>query len=88
MRRQRTPDPDAVSASEIARWAWCPEAWRLDEILGHEPANRADKEKRRGHHEGRASFEARSRSNISLGPWLLAAAGLLALLALFVLARG
>ena len=31
---------DVVTASEIASWAWCPEAWRL-ETLGHEPETRA-----------------------------------------------
>lgn len=32
-------DPELVSASEIASWAWCPESWRLD-ALGAEPGNR------------------------------------------------
>jgi hypothetical protein len=30
-------DPEIVSASEIASWVWCPEAWRLGAELGLRP---------------------------------------------------
>jgi len=74
-------DPDVVTASEIAAWAWCPESWRLSS-LGHEPENRASLERGQAFHESTAAFEERSRSAISLG-WrlLVAAAGLVALAA-------
>ena len=75
-----------VSASEIASWAWCPESWRLS-ALGHEPANRAAMKQGEEFHVRKAAFEVRSRSAISVGWWLLAAALLLAALAL-VLVRG
>lgn len=77
---------DVVSASEIAAWAWCPESWRLA-ALGHEPGNKAALARGERHHERKAAFEERSRSAISLGWWLLAAALLLAVLAL-LLVRG
>ncbi len=77
---------DIVSASEIAAWAWCPESWRLNS-LGKTPKNQADLKRGEKHHAKKAAFEERSRSAISLGWWLLAAALLLAALA-FVLVRG
>lgn len=75
---------DVVSASEIAAWAWCPESWRLD-ALGAEPSNRAAIARGETHHASKAAFEERSRSAISVGWWLLAAAVLMALLGLFLL---
>ncbi len=78
MRRQ---DDDVVSASEIAQWAWCPEAWRL-ESLGHEPGNWAAIERGETFHARTAGFEVGSRTAISLGWWLLAAAVALFLAAL------
>lgn len=72
---------DVVSASEIAAWAWCPESWRLDVLeVGRDDEGHV----RYGEafHEGRATFEKRSRSAVSLGWWLIAVAGLMALLAL------
>lgn len=79
-------DDDVVSASEIAQWAWCPEAWRLDS-LGFEPGNRAALEKGEKIHETTAIFEQSSRSVISAGWWLVVAAVILALAAL-ILVRG
>lgn len=76
-------DSDVVSASEIAEWAWCPEAWRL-KSLGHESINRAALEKGERDHEKKASFEVVSHSAISFGWSLLIAAVLLALLALLL----
>ena len=72
---------EVVSASEIASWAWCPESWRL-QSLGHEPENRAALTRGEEFHARTAAFEERSRSALSLGGWLLAAAVLLAALAL------
>jgi hypothetical protein len=81
---KRHPD-DVVSASEIASWAWCPESWRL-QSLGAEPENWAAMVRGEKFHARTVAFEERSRSAISLGGWLLAAAVLLAVLA-FVLVR-
>jgi hypothetical protein len=64
------PD-DLVTASEIASWAWCPEAWRLS-TLGHEPGNQAALQQGEAHHFEKALFEERSRSAVSLGRWLIA----------------
>lgn len=80
-------DDDVVSASEIAQWAWCPEAWRL-EALGHEPGNRQAIQKGETFHARTASFETGSRATISVGWWLLAAGLLLLLAVVVVLVRG
>lgn len=74
-------NPDLVTASEIASWAWCPESWRL-ESLGAEPSNRVAMARGETHHARKAVFEERSRSAISLGWCLLLFAALMALLAL------
>ena len=74
-------DPEVVSASEIASWAWCPESWRLD-ALGYEPGNRAALSRGEALHARTIALENRSRSALSLGWWLLGAALLLAALAL------
>jgi hypothetical protein len=77
----RVRDPEIVSASEIAAWAWCPESWRL-ETLGLVPENLAALEQGEAFHARTVAVERRSRSVISLGWWLIAAAMLLAVLAL------
>ena len=80
-------DGDVVSASEIAQWAWCPEAWRL-EALGAKPTNQKAIRKGEKFHAQTASFETGSRAAISLGWWLLAAGLLLLLATVFGLVRG
>jgi hypothetical protein len=74
-------DPDLVTASELAAWAWCPESWRLD-ALGHEPENRTALEQGEAMHARTATVAERSRAATSLGRWLLVAAAVLAALAL------
>lgn len=78
---------DVVSASEIASWAWCPEAWRLH-ALGVEPENREALEAGERRHAETAAFEVQSGQAPSLGRWLIAAAVLLVALALFLAVRG
>lgn len=78
---------DIVSASELASWSWCPEAWRL-EALGAEPENRADIERGARHHAEAANFEVISRSAISVGWIFLGAAVLLVVVALYFAVRG
>ena len=78
----RRPDPDIVTASEIASWAWCPESWRLN-ATGEKPVNQAALAKGEATHAKTAVFEERSRSALSFGWWLILVA--LALLAGLVL---
>lgn len=85
MTRHINPNDEIVSASEIARWAWCPESWRLDAV-GHEPENRAALNRGEKLHARNAAFEARSRSAIAVGWRLLATA--VVLVAVALLARG
>lgn len=73
----REHDPDIVTASEIADWAWCPEAWRL-RSMGHASGNQAALQKGEKHHTRKAVFEERSRSAITFGWWLVVAAVLMA----------
>ena len=61
---------DVVSASEIASWAWCPEAWRL-EALGEEPQNEEDRARGTTFHARAAAAETLSRRVVRLGRWLL-----------------
>ena len=81
----RHRDPDIVTASEIASWAWCPESWRLSS-LGHEPENRAAMKRGEERHALTALFVRWSALAIKVGIWLLVAALLVAALA-FVLVR-
>jgi hypothetical protein len=61
---------DVVSASEIASWAWCPEAWRL-EALGKEPQNEVERDRGTMFHARTAAAETWSRRVARLGRWLL-----------------
>lgn len=72
---------DIVSATEIADWAWCPEAWRL-KSLGHDSSNQAALKRGEKHHGRKAWYEVLSRSAISFGWWLVALAVVLVVLAL------
>jgi hypothetical protein len=85
--RQAFMDPqhgDVVSASEIASWEWCPEAWRL-ETLGEEPENREERARGEAFHARTAATEVVTRRARVLGLCLLVLALLVFLLwALFV----
>lgn len=81
----RIRDPEIVSASEIASWAWCPESWRL-ETLGHEPGNERDLRRGERRHSLLARFERWSALALRLGVWLVVLALLLAVA--FVLVGG
>ena len=71
--------PDTVTASDIAEYAYCPEAWRLKE-LGHESANQTARERGTRHHALKAFAERVAAALIALGRLLIVAA-LLALAA-------
>ena len=70
-------DPELVSASEIASWAWCPESWRLD-ALGKEPSNQRALRKGQTFHERMTLLDRLTAGAITLGWGLLAVAGFLA----------
>jgi hypothetical protein len=69
-------DPELVSASEIASWAWCPESWRLD-ALGNEPGNRTAMKRGEKRHVLTALFGRGSVLGIPLGIGLVVAASAL-----------
>ena len=53
----RSNKRNVITAQEIACFAYCPEAWRLERGLGLEPGNRAALEAGERHHERKAAVE-------------------------------
>lgn len=80
---RRTDKPDMLTAAEIASWAYCPEAWRLEHGLGLEPENRAARHAGGRHHARKAAAERLAGMMISLGGLLMALAALGPLLLLW-----
>jgi len=76
---------EIVTASEIAEYVFCPEAWRLAR-LGHASSNQTEREAGTVHHARKATAEVVAGSSIALGRWLILAA-LLALATLWWLSR-
>jgi hypothetical protein len=72
MRPDRKPSSfsDAISASEIASFAYCPEQWRLQYGLGHASENVAFLKQGEGLHAKTASVEVSSRGVFRLS-WVL-----------------
>src|SRR4051794_31864424 len=64
-------DDDVVSASDIASWAYCPEAWRL-QSLGYESGNKAALERGETFHAKTAAVERHSTVALRVGLVLLA----------------
>jgi hypothetical protein len=77
--------PETVTASEIANWVYCPEAWRLD-ALGLPSANQKDRTAGTRHHAHKATAERVAGGSIALGRVLILVA-LLALALLWAVAR-
>ena len=77
--------PEIVTASEIAEFVYCPEAWRLAR-LGHESTNQPEREAGTTHHARKATAERVAGGSIAVGRWLILAA-LLALAALWAFSR-
>jgi hypothetical protein len=75
-----------VTASEVASYVYCAEAWRLEHGLGLKPGNRAALEAGRRHHRRKAAAERVAGGSIGLGRVLAVLAGL-GLLLLWVLTR-
>jgi hypothetical protein len=78
-RRQRPND--LISANEIACFAYCPEAWRLEHGLGLEPENQAVLDAGTRYHARKAVAERIAGGSITLG-WFLTVLAAVALLLL------
>lgn len=76
---------DVVSASEIASWAWCPEAWRLEKGLQLAPGNKERLAAGEVHHERKARVERQTQTSSAVGRLLLVVGVLLVVLALGLL---
>lgn len=68
--RMKAKSNDVVSASEIASWAWCSEAWRLQK-LGEEPTNQEERARGDTFHARTSTTEVASRRVAVIGRWLL-----------------
>ena len=73
-RRRSRPD-DLISASEIASYAFCPEAWRLEYGLGLPAENQAALDGRHAAPWQKASRRARRRRGAGAGPAARGAGG-------------
>ena len=67
--------PDIVTASEIAEFVYCPEAWRLAR-LGATSANEPAREAGTDHHMAKAAAERTAGGAIAFGFGLIAMAAL------------
>jgi hypothetical protein len=84
MRPHERP-PETVTASEIANWVFCAEAWRLD-ALGLPSGNQPELAAGTRHHAHKATAERVAGGSIALGRILIIVA-LLALALLWALNR-
>ena len=62
--------PLTVTASEIADFVYCPEAWRLAQT-GHRSANRAVQQAGTAHHAAKATAERVAGGSIATGRVLI-----------------
>lgn len=69
----RDHPPETVTASEIAKWVYCPEAWRLD-ALGMRSANQQARDAGTEHHVEKAAAERTAGGAIAFGFGLIAMA--------------
>ena len=65
--------PENVTASEIADFVYCSEAWRLAQ-LGHKSANQFVRKAGTAHHAQKATAERVAGGSIALGHILIAIA--------------
>jgi hypothetical protein len=71
MRRDRRQgSDDLVTATEIAAFVYCPEAWRLEHGMGLEPENREAWAAGDRHHARKAVVERIAGGSITLGRFL------------------
>ena len=66
-----------ISASEVASFAYCPEAWRLEHGLELRAGNEPLREKGAIEHREWQQVERRSSSLVRVAMWLFAAAVIL-----------
>lgn len=69
-------DPELVTASEIASYAFCPEAWRLGEGLGLHPGNGTSRARGEVAHAKNAEADRRTEKASRAGLLLIALAAL------------
>ena len=79
--RPNTRPPETVTASEIANWVYCAEAWGLGDGLKLPPSNQAARNAGTVHHARKATAERVAGGFIAAGR-LLTAVTILALLAI------
>ena len=82
-RDKRRAGPEMVTASEIAAFVYCPEAWRLEKGLGLEPGNQQALDAGTQHHDRKAGTERIAGGSITLGRILAALAVMVLLLLLW-----
>ena len=63
-----------ISASEVASFAYCPDAWRLEHGLELKTGNEPAREKGVAEHQEWQQVEQRSGSLVRVAMWLFAAA--------------
>jgi hypothetical protein len=81
-RRLRGQD-DVVTATEIAKFVYCPEQWRLEYGLGLKPGNRPALDAGTRHHEEKAAAEQIAGGSITLGRFLVVVAALVLIVLLW-----
>jgi hypothetical protein len=77
-------NPNTVTASEIAEFVYCQEAWRLAQ-LGHKSSNQSAQVAGTDHHSAKATAERVAGGSIALGRILIIVA--LLVLAAWALTR-
>jgi hypothetical protein len=82
-KNQRQRPEDLITASEIASFAYCPEAWRLEHGLGLEAGNRESRMAGDRHHARKSVAERVAGGAITLGQMLAALAAVAMLLLLW-----
>ena len=85
-RRRKNNATELVTATEIAAFVYCPEAWRLQYGLELKPGNQAALDAGGRHHARKAVAEWLAGGSIALGRWV-AVLAILTLLVLWVLSR-
>lgn len=85
-RRSQESGPELVTASEIAAFVYCQEAWRLEPGLGLEPGNREALDAGTRYDEGKAVAERVTGGAVAVGR-LVAVLAVVVLLLLWMLSR-
>lgn len=73
----------AISASEVASWEFCPEAWRLEYGLNLKSGNARERAAGERHHTVKSLVERVAGGSIALGRVLIVLAALVAAFLVF-----